>query len=227
MANTAVVYGRDYAGKTLNFEASGGLANRSLIKQDKQTDTYWSIMSGAAEAGAPKGQRLAELPVSEKMTWREWVARHPGTLVLSIREIEDPKRGPYDSYFSDSQGFRGASARGERLETKAQVFAFLREGRPHAIDHRGAAGGKAFKLEDAHWVFICRGRHDELFRGTAAFQSAAGFEKRSGTWVEIGSGAGFDTERRDFAGGRVERLNGFDTFWYNWSLTNSATKLLR
>jgi hypothetical protein len=119
------------------------------------------------------------------------------------------------------------SARDERLETKAQIFAFLREGRPHAIDHRGAAGGKAYKLKDDHWVFVYRGRGDELFRGTAAFQSASGFEKRNGTWVEIGSGARFDTENRDFAGGRVERLNGFDTFWYNWSLTNPDTKLLR
>ena len=221
------MYGRDYAGKTLNFEASGGLANSSLIMQDKQTDTYWSIMSGAAEAGTLKGQRLAELPVSEKMMWREWVARHPDTLALSVRGMEDPKRSPYESYFSDPRGFRGASARDGRLDTKAQIFAFLRQEQPHAIDHRGAMGGKAYKLGDAHWVFVYRDRRDELFRGTAAFQSSTGFEKRDGAWVEIGSGARFNTEKRDFGGGRVERLNGFDTFWYNWSLTNPGTKLFR
>lgn len=221
------MYGRDYAGKTLSFEASGGLANSSLIMQDKQTDTYWSIMSGAAEAGALKGQRLNELPVSEKMTWRDWIARHPDTLVLSVRGMEDPKRSPYDSYFSDPRGFRGAAARDERLQTKAQIFAFLYQDQPHAIDHRSAAGGKAYKLKDGRWAFLYRGPSDELFRGTAAFQSAAGFEKRDGAWVETSSGAAFNPESRDFAGGQVERLNGFDTFWYNWSLTNPNTKLLR
>ncbi len=78
------MYDRNYDGKTLDFEPSGGLMNASLVMQDKQTDTYWSIMSGKAEAGALAGTALVELPVSEKVTWAEWSARHPDTLVLSV-----------------------------------------------------------------------------------------------------------------------------------------------
>ena len=221
------MYGRDYQGKTLNFEASGGLVNSSLIMQDKQTDTYWSIMSGEAEAGALEGERLVELPVSEKVNWREWVAEHPDTLVLSVRGFEDPKRSPYASYFANSRGFRGAVARDNRLDTKAPIFAFLHQDRPHAIDHARIAGGKSYKLDGGTAILVYRERRDEMFRGTAAFLSTAGFEERVGVWTEVGTGARFDTEARDFTGGQVERLNGFDTFWYNWSLTNSKTKLLR
>jgi uncharacterized protein DUF3179 len=221
------VYGRDYEGRTLNFEASGGLANSSLIMQDKQTDTYWSIMSGKAEAGSLKGTSLVELPVSEKVTWREWVAAHPETLVLSARGIEDPKRSPYDAYFADSDGFRGAVARDNRLETKDPVFAFLHRNRPHAADHRRISGGKPYDVSGGLSIFLYRQSGDELFRGTAAFQSGAGFEHENGVWTELGTGAQFDPEQREFTGGAVLRLNGFDTFWYNWSLTNSNTKLLR
>ena len=78
------MYDRNYDGKTLSFEPSGGLMNASLVMQDRETDTFWSIMSGKAEAGALDGTALIELPVSEKMSWAEWRARHPDTLVLSV-----------------------------------------------------------------------------------------------------------------------------------------------
>ena len=221
------MYGRDYRDKTLDFEASGGLVNASLIMQDKQTDTYWSIMSGEAEAGELEGERLIELPVSKKMMWRDWSAEHPETLVLSVQGVEDPKRNPYDGYFRGLNGFRGAAARDHRLETKAPIFAFIHEDRPHAIDLSIVGGGKRHKLSAEVWVFLYRERQDEMFRGTVAFRSKAGFEKRDGAWTELGTGARFDPTERNFTGAEIERLNGFDTFWYNWSLTHPKTKLLR
>ena len=45
------MYSREYQGRALNFEASGGLLNASLVMQDKETDTYWSIIEGKAIAG--------------------------------------------------------------------------------------------------------------------------------------------------------------------------------
>jgi hypothetical protein len=195
--------------------------------QDKQTDTYWSIMSGQAEAGSLKGTKLVELPVSEKLTWREWVTAHPETLVLSVRGIVDPKRSPYESYFTDSNGFRGAVARDNRLQTKHPIFAFLHGDQAHAVDHSRIVGGGPYELSGGLSVFLYRESGDELFRGTAAFQSAAGFKRQDGSWIELGTGARFDPETREFTGGRVMRLNGFDTFWYTWSLTNPNTTLLR
>ncbi len=55
------MYSRDYEGKTLKFEPSGGLVNGALILQDKETDTYWSIMEGKAIEGKLSGN-AARLP---------------------------------------------------------------------------------------------------------------------------------------------------------------------
>ena len=66
-----------------------------------------------------------------------------------------------------------------------------------------------------------------MFRGSAAFISKSGFDAVEGAWVERATGARFDASSRDFGEAGVERLNGFDTFWYTWSLTHPDTKLLR
>ena len=79
------MYSRDYEDVTVEFEASGGLINSSLVMQDRQTDTYWSMMKGKAISGELEGNDLVELPVSEKMQWRDWKVKHPDTLVLCAR----------------------------------------------------------------------------------------------------------------------------------------------
>ncbi len=230
------MYDRNYAGKTLNFEPSGGLMNASLVMQDKQTDTYWSIMSGKAEAGELDGTALVELPVSEKMTWGEWYARHPDTLVLSVTgrgrdgqmtTLQDPGSDAYGNYFATDGGFRGAEATDPRLDTKDQIHAFLHDGVAYAIDLRRVVGGKTFELQDGTEVLVYREAADPMFRGSSAFMSSAGFEQRGGSWFETSTGAEFNAITRDFGGAAVERLNGFDTFWYTWSLTHTDTELFR
>ena len=67
-----MVYGRSYAGKELRFEPSGGLLHASLILQDKETDTYWSIMEGEALAGELRGASLVELSSGVKARWQDW-----------------------------------------------------------------------------------------------------------------------------------------------------------
>ena len=47
-----------------------------------------------------------------------------------------------------------------------------------------------------------------------------------GTWTELESGARFDPATAKFIGD-VEQLLGLDTFWYNWSLNNPDTDVLR
>jgi hypothetical protein len=218
------VYSRDYQGRTVNFEASGGLVNASLIMQDQQTDTYWSIMEGEAVAGELSGEKLNELPVGEKMQWRQWKEKHPETLVLSVNGREDAPDG-YRDYFRDSKGFGGTSASDDRLRTKEPIFAFHRAGTAFAVRHDDIEKGAVFALDDATWVFLYRGKGESMFASTRAFISTMGFEPREDTWVEIGSRDRFDIETGAFVD--VENLGGFDTFWYNFSLNNPETKLLK
>lgn len=222
------MYSRSYEGRTLRFEPSGGLLNASLVMQDKETDSYWSIMTGDAVGGEYAGTKLEEIPVATKTRWKDWVEEHPDTLVLSVQGVEDPMINPYDGYFTDDAGFRGIRARDDRLPTKAPIFAFMHGETKYAVPFDAVEGGKTWTLDDGTEIFLYRPDDAEMFMGTAAFRIRdGGFEKSGGNWVESGSGARFDYDGRQFVGASVERLPGFDTFWYTWSLTHPDTKVLR
>lgn len=220
------MYSRDYSGKTLSFEVSGRLMESSLVMQDKQTDTYWSIMTGGAVGGELEGTELIELPVSKKVKWKDWVAEHPDTLVLSVAGIEDVPRNVYDRYFADRRGFRGQMARDDRLDTKAPIYAFQYGGRPFAVDAETIEGGRVFELPDGREALLYRAPGAEMMASSVAYVSDSGFEHRDGAWVELGSNSRFSGDRLEFDDGAVERLPGFDTFWYNWSLIHPDTEIL-
>jgi hypothetical protein len=220
------VYSRDYAGKTLDFEASGGLMQSSLVMQDKQTDTYWSIMTGGAVGGSLEGTDLIELPVSKKAQWKDWLAEHPDTLVLSVGGVEDVERNVYEQYFADSRGFRGQSAEDGRLSTKTQIYAFRYDEVPFAVEAETIVGGRVFDLPGGRKALFYRAPGAEILASSVAFISRAGFEKRDGVWTETGTGSSFSPGRLAFDSDTVERLSGFDTFWYNWSLIHPDTEIL-
>ncbi len=56
----------------------------SLVMRDRETDSWWSIMTSSAIGGALQGTELDELPIGEKTTWADWRRRYPATLVLSV-----------------------------------------------------------------------------------------------------------------------------------------------
>ncbi len=202
----------------------------SLVMQDRETDSYWAIMTDEAIAGQFKGTKLVELPVSKKVKWKDWVKEHPNTLVLSVDGREDGFN-PYASYFTSPRGFRGTSAKDKRLRTKEPIFAFRLRGKSYAVAQKDIEGGKAFDLGDIK-LFLYRPKGAEMFYSTAAFiGSGSGFKKVDGKWTEVDSGCTFDPEKEVFSsdsGNCVQRLDGgFDTFWYNWSLSNPNTQLLK
>ena len=219
------MYSREYAGQELRFEASGGLTNSSLVMQDKETDTYWSIMQGRAIGGELDGTDLLEMPYGEKLQWSEWKSRHPGSLVLSVRGREWLPDA-YAGYWASPDGFRGQSAEDDRLETKTPIYAFEHSGRKYAVPHEGLAGGRVFEMPDGMHVLLFRSPGSEMFASTFAYISPEGFSRSADSWQAAGSGALMDSSTGAFAEG-VEVLTGFDTFWYNWSLNNPDTELLR
>ncbi len=204
--------------------------NSSLVMQDFETDSYWAIMEGRAVAGKLKGTQLKELPIGEKARWRDWVKRYPNTLVLSVNGREDAPMA-YRDYFNSSRGFRGQAARDRRLQTKTPIFAFRYQGKPYAIPHKQVEGGRAVTMEGLH-LFLYRRKKAPMFESTVVYQSTeSGFEQRNGVWVHSASGCRFDPESGAFIGegdrACPPRFVGFDTFWYNWSLNNPETELLK
>lgn len=207
------MYDRQYGDRELTFEASGGLIKSSLVLQDRETDSYWAIMRGESLHGELQGTPLREIAQNRKMTWGDWKARHPNTLVLSVNGEEDTEE-VYDSYFESEEGFRGSLAEDTRLSTKAPVFAFRLGGMPHAVAYDRIVGGRSFET-NGEQLFLYRAPSDGLHDSTRAFIGAL-------------NDCEFDPSTDGFSGGDCPQpLAGFDTFWYNWSLNNPDTALLK
>ncbi|MCP4203166.1 MAG: DUF3179 domain-containing protein [bacterium] len=221
MANTAVVYDRDVSSKTLNFEASGALMNASLVMRDRETDSWWSIMTSSAIGGELDGAELDELPVGEKTTWRDWRERYPETTVLSVDGQEHRLNNPYDNYFSSDKTFRDLQIADERLEPKTPVFSFWLEGRTYAAPHSAFEGGRLFGLpgDPSRKVLLYRDTGASIFASTRAWTVDSDYAAATGLDKLIAAA------RQTTVAGRP--LEGFDTFWYSWISVNSDSKLLR
>jgi hypothetical protein len=80
---TALVFSRQVNDMTepLSFGVSGKLLYETLVMYDRQTESLWSQLYGAAVDGPMAGARLAFFP-SVFTEWAAWLEQHPETLVL-------------------------------------------------------------------------------------------------------------------------------------------------
>lgn len=203
--------------------------NASLVMQDFETDSYWAIMQGVSVAGEFKGTKLKELPFGKKAKWKDWVTEHPNTVILSVNGQEDG-RDSYQRYFSSPEGFRGNAAKDTRLKTKEPIFAFRWAEQSYAIPYSAIEGGKALDLGEVK-LFLYRPEGAAIFHSTTVYKSTGSdFNNVDGVWTHTESGCKFDSSSEMFegkVGACPQRFEGFDTFWYNWSLNNPETKLLK
>ena len=195
----------------------------SLIMRDRETDSWWSIMTSDAIGGDMTGTDLVELPRGEKMTWRAWKAKHPDTLVLSVEGEEHVENNPYENYFSSDGTFRNLKLNDKRLAAKDSIYSFWLEDQPYAVPHKSYEGGKVFALEAVadKQLLLYRTPGSAIFESTQAFLvsdelAAAGHEP-----AELLAMARSGETRG------IEVLPGFDTFWYNWVAVNENTHLLK
>ncbi len=227
------MYDRKFDERTLNFEASGGLLNASLIMRDRETDSWWSIMTGDAIGGALDGTPLKELPAGEKARWKDWRKRYPDTRVLSVDGIEHVSEDHYARYFASEQGFRGMKSADTRLPDKASIYSFRLHGQAYAVPHDAIEGGRSFAVAADTELFFYREPGAELFASTIAYlaETESGesrFEKEGGIWVDRVTGAAVSrTELDADPSAGLELLGGFDTFWYIWAATHDNVSILR
>jgi len=222
------VYDRNYEDYTLRFEASGGLLHDSLVLQDKETDSYWSIIKGISIGGELAETSLKELPFGTKTQWKEWVSLYPDTRVLSVDGQEHYPLNPYRDYFDSENGFGGRIAPDQRLATKEPVFGFVLDGSSFAIPLEVVVGGVVLEI-DSRSVFLYRPVDSDIVRSTVAYISYSGGFARSGeSWIHSASETQFNADRGVFEGAppELKRMQGFDTFWYTWSPLHPETKIL-
>jgi len=209
--------------KELNFEASGALKDASLIMRDRETDSWWSIMSSTGIGGELDGTDLVELPVGRKAMWKDWVAEHPDTLVLSVDGREHEAKSPYDDYFASSDTFRGLVARDDRLPPKEAIFSFHTSDLAWAVPHQAIFGGRLISADGL------AGQQLLVFRepGVSIFASSVAYLVDD----EVATAANGDvsTLLQQAAAGNAgfTPVSGFDTFWYMWANVNEGSELLR
>ena len=206
--------------KLLNFEASGALKNAALIMRDRETDSWWSIMTSNAIGGDLDGADLVELPAGEKTTWKSWRRRHPDTLVLSVEGEEHVDNNPYDNYFASDGTFHDLEIDDNRLDPKAPIYSFWLGGEPWAVPHEAYRGGEIFELAglDGKALLLYRTRKGPIYESSRAFLVDQELvsetnPKRLLSMADAGEGG-------------IEALPGFDTFWYTWVATNTNTRLI-
>ena len=215
------MYDRKIGEHTLNFEASGALMKASLVMRDRETDSWWSIMTSDAIGGELVGAELDELPVGRKTTWRAWVEEHPHTQVLSIDGREHEPINPYDEYFSSKETFRNLEIADDRLPPKEPIFSFRWQGQPLAVAHSSIAGGHVFEApnDDQHRFLFYREPGSSIFASTSAWViDVAAFDTSDlSVLLEATAESGFPGIS----------IDGFDTFWYSWVAVNTDSGLLR
>ncbi|HSH42193.1 MAG TPA: DUF3179 domain-containing (seleno)protein [Arenicellales bacterium] len=87
------------------------------------TGSLWSQIMGEAISGPQLGTRLEHLPASYT-TWRDWLQRHPDTLVLSTDTgyNRDYSRSPYSGYEDSERVWFPIANRDNRYHPKELVI---------------------------------------------------------------------------------------------------------
>ncbi len=104
LCGTAVAFDATIEGKATDFGVSGLLYNSDVLLYDRDTESLWSQILNKSVAGKRVGKTLTALPISHT-TWRDWIDKHPATLVLSddTGYSRDYRRDPYAGY-EESRG---------------------------------------------------------------------------------------------------------------------------
>jgi hypothetical protein len=240
LCNSAVVFGRRAAGRTLEFGVSGKLYHSALVMYDRQTESLWTHFDGLAVRGPLTGTRLVVLP-SQLLSFEDWRQDYPQGRVLS-RETGFPidyGANPYEHYDSRDgpygQFFEGQAD--PRLPAMARVVGVSRGGHDVAYPYRALSGsGEIGVINDGPTVLFWRaGTASALddpqialgrdVGATGVFSAVANgspltFEARHGAFVDRETGSTWSLTGRavdgPLDGEALDPVAHLDTFWFAW-----------
>lgn len=123
LTGSAVVFERTIEGRPGTFGVSGLLYQSNVLLYDRETESLWSQLGGAAVAGVRTKTPLRVVPASVT-TWGVWRRDHPRTLVLSPDTgfPRDYAVDPYAGYHVSSRVMFPVARSDDRLPAKARVF---------------------------------------------------------------------------------------------------------
>jgi len=130
LCGSGVTFARAVQGAERSFGVSGLLYNSDVLLYDRETGSLWSQILGKAVTGPAKGVKLRVVPTTHT-SWEDWLARHPGTLVLSEDTgfVRHYSRDPYVGYDANPVILFPVANSSSRFDTKEVVLGLELDGR--------------------------------------------------------------------------------------------------
>lgn len=251
LCNSSITYDRRVDGQVLDFGVSGLLRNSDMVMFDRQTETWWQQLTGAALVGDFNGTLLDFVP-SQVISFGVFAERYPDGLVMSRDTGFNRRYGqnPYTGYdtntgqpflFDGEVDNRLGSAVDHVLATvmddvpKAYPFDVIREANvvndrigqtPIVIFYQS---GVASALDDS----IIDNSRDlgtaGMYKSTLDGDVLTFVANEDGTFTDeqtdsIWNAFGEAIEG-DLAGAELEWVNAFPHFWFAWAAFHPETEV--
>jgi hypothetical protein len=199
--------------------------------RDRETESWWSIMTNSAIGGPLEGKALVALPFGLRTTWKEWSRLHPETLVLRIGERTYAEEDRYAEYLASGETRCGGAGEDGRMLAQTPVYVFRANGQAIAVSHAETEGGYTFSIErnDPKRVFLFRTPGSPIRQSTRAYRIPKSYLALT---ITLTSARQFlDHIEAHVAAGRadeegIEILAGIDTYWCCWTAQNAETRVM-
>ena len=239
ICQTGIVFSRKISGQVLTFGVEGVLWRDNLVLFDRQSNSWWSQGRAQAIHGKYAGTNLDYYYNSSVMTWKEWRALHPATLVLVKQTDEDKASISEDrkAYRTNQRvGATGRAVVGGALPPKVFVAGFKVKGQPYAVAIDDLKDREFLQLDaDGVSVVVVR-TSDQLsarvyLAGAHQFTSAQKQGPRT-LLMDQKTGSSWDGLEGHATGGALkgqslQEVAAVTGFWFAQFTFNPTTKVLR
>jgi hypothetical protein len=209
--------------KPFEFGSSGFLYRSNKLMYDRETNSLWNQFTGLPVVGTLTRSDivLRTRPVAIT-TWSNWLAKHPGTKVLSLEtgyERDYSPGRPYGDYFASPDTMFPVQVKDTRLEKKSYVYAL----RDDAVEKAWALslfdGGAVVNDIAGSSSVVLIG--DSATRTVRAYASKGRKFTAAADNTDIVQADGIDWRVTEDAlvpaeGEPLERLAGHIAFWFAW-----------
>lgn len=190
---------------------------------DRETNTFWSQVTGRAIDGPHRGAQLEKLEAIET-SWEKWRKAHPETQLL--KKSEEVLSSHYQSYFDDPEkmGLFRAQWLAERMPGKALVYGAAQGAHAVAVTGKALDGQLVTAdLRDTPLVFA-RARDGGVRAFVASIEGEKlGFVRNPKTGeVRDAGGSVWDLDSGRCTSGprsglRLESVAVTPVYWFAWS----------
>jgi len=224
--------------RTLNFGVSGMLWKTALIMYDRETQSYWSHLTGEAVQGTLKGATLTMLAGVPRSTWAAWRRAHPKTQVLAVGGATSRTVDVYAEYHASNRtGLVPVERSDARLRPKDTVIgAMIAPGAFAAVPLRAFPSTGAWVAPTKRWLAwrdpkgfattVWRTRTKEgpvLFgAGWVKGRDVEDATDEPTTW-NLRTGRATAGPRR---GQRLEAIPHMNVYWFAWADFHPTTNVI-